>query len=136
MKQIVPRHVDQLGSRVLQVTFRAAEEETSRKIKPRGQPDSNRINGDLYTLRFIDMQVLHVHRVNRGKDIRRALDDALSGLRQDHRGAGRQENELVTIANGNEWQKVTFYENYLWIEASSVRYPQKVHDILKLTGGF
>lgn len=59
------------------------------------------------------MQVLHVHRVNCSEDICRALDDALSGLRQDHRGAGRQENELVAIANGNERQKVTLHENYL-----------------------
>lgn len=80
MKQIVPRYVDQLGARVLQMTFRAAEEETSRKTELRRQ-FSKFINGELYELRFIDMQIFHVHRVNRGEDIRRALNDALSGLR-------------------------------------------------------
>lgn len=70
------------------------------------------------------MQVLHVHRVNRGEDVRRALDDALPGLRQHDRSARRQEDELVAIANGNKRQKVTLHENYLRIEANNARYPQ------------
>lgn len=67
------------------------------------------------------MQVFHVHRVDRGEYIRRALNDALPGLRQDHRGARRQENELVAIANGNERQEVTLHENYLRIETINPR---------------
>lgn len=81
------------------------------------------------------MQVFHVHRVNRGEDIRRALHDALAGLRQDHRGARGQENELVAIANGNERQEVALHENHLKTETINARYPREVGDNLKLTGG-
>lgn len=116
------------------MTLRATEEETSKKL--RGQPDFLNLSMANYTLRFIDMKVLHVHRVNRSEDIRCSLDDALSGLWQNHRGTGRQENELVAIANGNERQKVTLHENYLRIEANNARYPRKVDNILKLIGGF
>jgi len=82
------------------------------------------------------MQVLHIHRMNRSEDIRRTLDDALSSLWQDYRSTGRQKNEFVTIANGNEWQKVTLHENYLRIEGNNARYLRKMNDILKLIGGF
>jgi len=59
------------------------------------------------------MQVLHVHRVNGGEDVRRTLNDALSSLRQDHWSARSQEDELVAVADWNERQEVTLYEDYL-----------------------
>lgn len=59
------------------------------------------------------MQVLHIHRVNRGEDVRRTLDNALSGLRQDYWSARGQEDKLVAIADWNERQEVTLYEDYL-----------------------
>jgi len=71
------------------MTFRATKKEISRKTELRGHFDLLNLSNTNYTLRFIDMQILHVHRVNRGKDIRRALDDALSSLRQDYWGTRR-----------------------------------------------
>lgn len=116
VKQIVPRYVDQLGARVFQMTLRAAEEETFRKPEPRAPPTFLNLSTANCTLRFIDVQVFHVHRMDRGENIRRALYDALTSLWQDHRGARRQENELVAIANGNERQEVALHENYLRTE--------------------
>jgi len=71
------------------MTFRTMKKEISGKIELRGHLDFLNLSNANYTLRFIDMQILHIHRVNRGKDIRRALDDALSSLRQDHWGTRR-----------------------------------------------
>jgi len=66
------------------MTFRATKKEISGKTELRGHLDFLNLSNANYTLRFIDMQIFHVHRVNRGKNIRRALDDALSSLRQDY----------------------------------------------------
>lgn len=83
MKQIVPRHVDQFVTSIFQMTFRAIK----KKHLSRGKQFTSLIISLLIPngmLRFINMQVLHVHRVNRGEDIGSALYNTFSSLWQNY----------------------------------------------------
>ena len=64
-------------------------------------------------LRFVDVEVFHVHRVDGREDVGRALHDALARLRQYDGRAGGEEDRLVAVAQGDERQVVAFHEHDL-----------------------
>lgn len=53
-------------------------------------------------LRFIDMKVFHIHRVNGGENICRTLHDTFSSFWQNNGCTGCKENKLISITNRNE----------------------------------
>lgn len=59
-------------------------------------------NKEIKMLRFIDMKVFHIHRVNGGENICRALHDTFSSFWQNNGCTGSKENKLISITNRNE----------------------------------
>jgi hypothetical protein len=64
-------------------------------------------------LRFVDVEIFHVHRVNRREDVGRALHDALSCFGQYDGRARGQEHRFVAIAERHKRQVVSLHQHNL-----------------------